>query len=321
MNVNPKISIVIPSFNQGKYIEQTICSIIEQGYRNVELIVIDAGSSDETVAIIRKYESYIAYWVSEPDCGQSHAINKGLGKCTGEIFNWINSDDFLEPNSLEKIADVFVNSPKVNVVCGYTRCFFDEDDTTSHEYRMGVNQTVASTLINVEMNQPGTFYRTDIVRVLGGVNESLRYVFDDELWFRYLCKYGLKNIVLSNVRFAQFRLHGSSKSVGEGFDFFNKEIATLHFDILKSIAAPSWLLKVMQENEAQAASYLSQQRWDVGCLERELYVAAFAAKYINTLYINGDKRNAKEAMQLVIENGYFKWNKIMTSLRLKLLFV
>jgi glycosyltransferase involved in cell wall biosynthesis len=317
----PKISIVIPSFNQGRYIEQTICSILQQDYKNVEIIVIDAGSSDETIAIIKKYENYIAYWVSEPDGGQAHAINKGLVKCTGDIFNWINSDDFLEPNALQVIVDTFVHNPQANVVCGFTRCFFDEDDTTSHEYRMGVNQTVASTLVNVEMNQPGTFYKTYIVKALGGVNETLRYVFDDELWFRYLCMYGLKNIVLSNVRFAQFRLHGSSKSVGEGFNFFNKEIAALHVDILKSIAAPNWLLTVMQENEVQTSSYISKQVWEVACLEREIYIAAFAAKYINTLYINGDKRNAKKAMQLIIDNGYFKWNRLMISLRLKLLFI
>jgi glycosyltransferase involved in cell wall biosynthesis len=318
--LSPKISIVIPSFNQGKYIEQTITSITEQNYKNIEIIIIDAGSKDETVDVIKKYESYIAYWVSEADNGQAHAINKGLVKSTGDIFNWINSDDFLEPNTLQVIADTFVNNPHINVVCGYTRCFFDENDATSHEYRMGIKKTVADTMVNVEMNQPGTFYKTNIVKELGGVNESLRYVFDDELWFRYLCKYGFANIILADVRFAQFRLHGSSKSVGEGFGLFNKEIITLHIDILKSIAAPKWLLHVMQENELQT-SYLTKQKWEMNFLEKEKYIAAFAVKYINTLYISGDKKNAKEAMRLAIDNGYFNWNRMMTSLRLKLLFV
>jgi glycosyltransferase involved in cell wall biosynthesis len=315
----PTISIVIPSFNQGRYIEQTITSIIEQGYKNVEIIIIDAGSKDETVEVIKKYETHISYWVSEPDNGQAHAINKGLEKCTGDIFNWINSDDYLEPNALQKIADAFTNNPQANVVCGYTRCFFDEDNTTSHEYRMGVKQTVADTMVNVEMNQPGTFYKTNIVKELGGVSESLRYVFDDELWFRYLCKHGLKDIVLSDARFAQFRLHGSSKSVGEGFDLFNKEITALHIDILKSIAAPLWLLNVMQENEA-VTSYLTKQKWAVGFLEKEKYIAAFAVKYVNTLYLKGDKKSAKEAMRLAIDNGYYKWNRMMASLRVKLFF-
>ena len=88
----PKISIVTPSFNQGQYIEQTIRSVLLQNYPNLEYIIFDGGSTDETVSIIKKYEPWLTYWVSEPDRGQSHAINKGLKKCTGNYFNWINSD-------------------------------------------------------------------------------------------------------------------------------------------------------------------------------------------------------------------------------------
>ena len=86
----PRISIVTPSYNQGQYIEETIRSILLQGYPNLEYIIIDAGSTDQTVEIIKKYEMFLSYWVSESDNGQAHAINKGLSLCTGEIFNWIN---------------------------------------------------------------------------------------------------------------------------------------------------------------------------------------------------------------------------------------
>ena len=315
----PLISIVIPSFNQGKYIEQTIVSIIEQSYKKVEIIIIDAASTDETVAVIEKYEQYISYWVSEPDRGQSHAINKGLEKCNGEVFNWINSDDYLEPGALQNIATLFGENNDVQVVCGFTRCFFDEDNSTSHEYRMGVKPTVAETISLVEMNQPGSFYRTNIVKELGGVNESLRYVFDDELWFRFLCKYGIENICLNDKRFAQFRLHGSSKSVGEGFALFEKEINALHIDILTNAQAPMWLLDCMKETEP-SAKYISAGKWEISKLEKQKFIAAFAVKYINSIYIKGDKKNAKEAMQLAITNGFFTWNRMMTSLRIKLLF-
>ena len=315
----PLISIVIPSFNQGKYIEQTIVSIIEQSYKKVEIIIIDAASTDETVAVIKKYEQYIAYWVSEPDRGQSHAINKGLEKCNGEVFNWINSDDYLEPGALQNIATLFGENNDVQVVCGFTRCFFDEDNSTSHEYRMGVKPTVAETISLVEMNQPGSFYRTNIVKEFGGVNESLRYVFDDELWFRFLCKYGIENIYLTDKRFAHFRLHGSSKSVGEGFTLFGKEINALYIDILTNAQAPIWLLDSMKETEP-SAKYISAGKWDISKLEKQKFIAAFAVKYINSIYIKGDKKNAKEAMQLAITNGFFTWNRMMTSLRVKLLF-
>ena len=315
----PLISIVIPSFNQGKYIEQTIVSIIEQSYKKVEIIIIDAASTDETVAVIKKYEQYIAYWVSEPDRGQSHAINKGLEKCNGEVFNWINSDDYLEPGALQNIATLFGENNDLQVVCGFTRCFFDEDNSTSHEYRMGVKPTVAETISLVEMNQPGSFYRTNIVKDFGGVNESLRYVFDDELWFRFLCKYGIENIYLTDKRVAHFRLHGSSKSVGEGFTLFGKEINALYIDILTNAQAPIWLLDCMKETEP-SAKYISAGKWEISKLEKQKFIAAFAVKYINSIYIKGDKKNAKEAMQLAITNGFFTWNRMMTSLRVKLLF-
>ena len=315
----PLISIVIPSFNQGKYIEQTIVSIIEQSYKKVEIIIIDAASTDETVAVIKKYEQYISYWVSEADRGQSHAINKGLEKCTGEVFNWINSDDYLEPGALQNIATLFGENNDLQVVCGFTRCFFDEDNSTSHEYRMGVKPTVAETISLVEMNQPGSFYRTNIVKEFGGVNESLRYVFDDELWFRFLCKYGIENICLNDKRFAHFRLHGSSKSVGEGFTLFGKEINALYIDILTNAKAPIWLLDCMKETEP-SAKYISAGKWEISKLEKQKFIAAFAVKYINSIYIKGDKKNAKEAMQLAITNGFFTWNRMMTSLRIKLLF-
>ena len=121
----PKISIVTPSFNQGKYIEQTIQSVLDQDYPNLEYIIIDGGSTDETVEIIKKYEHKIHYWVSEPDKGQTDGINKGFAKCTGEIFNWINSDDYYEPGTFYKLAKLFTEHPYVDVVCGKEWSFND----------------------------------------------------------------------------------------------------------------------------------------------------------------------------------------------------
>jgi glycosyltransferase involved in cell wall biosynthesis len=102
----PKISIVTPSYNQGKYIEETIRSVIMQGYPNLEYIVIDGGSTDNTVEIIKKYQNNISYWVSEKDKGQTHAINKGFEKATGDIVAYLNSDDVYMPYSFSVVADI-----------------------------------------------------------------------------------------------------------------------------------------------------------------------------------------------------------------------
>ena len=108
MKAIPKISIITPSFNQGKFLEETILSVINQDYPDLEYIIIDGGSSDNSVEIIKKYEKYLTYWISEKDSGQSSAINKGLKKISGELVAWINSDDLYCPNVFSKIAEYFL---------------------------------------------------------------------------------------------------------------------------------------------------------------------------------------------------------------------
>ena len=124
----PKITIIIPSFSQGEYIEKTITSLLDQNYPALELLIFDGGSTDNTINVIKKYEDRISYWVSEPDKGQSDAINKGLRMATGEVCNWLCSDDYLEPGSLEAIGTAFLDNI-VNVVSGYIRVFdYDKID-------------------------------------------------------------------------------------------------------------------------------------------------------------------------------------------------
>src|SRR6187455_126103 len=118
MENSPLVSIITIVYNGEKYIENTIQSVINQSYPNLEYIIIDGGSTDNTVDIIKKYQSHISYWISEPDNGQTDAINKGFAKCTGEIFNWLNSDDYYEPGALLKLGSLFFNKPSVEVICG-----------------------------------------------------------------------------------------------------------------------------------------------------------------------------------------------------------
>ncbi|RYE40071.1 MAG: glycosyltransferase, partial [Sphingobacteriales bacterium] len=114
----PKISVITPSFNQGEYLEDTILSVIGQNYPNLEYIIIDGGSADNSVSIIKKYETHLSYWISEKDKGQSHAINKGFGLATGDILCWLNSDDLLLPSTLSYIASLADVLPDEYIVFG-----------------------------------------------------------------------------------------------------------------------------------------------------------------------------------------------------------
>ena len=123
----PKISIITPSYNQAQYIEETIRSVLLQGYPDFEYFIIDGGSNDGTVDIIRKYEPWLSGWVSEKDSGQSEAINKGFSRCDGEIFTWMCSDDVVTKGAFKTVASLFLTKPGTDVVAGACFCQYDDE--------------------------------------------------------------------------------------------------------------------------------------------------------------------------------------------------
>ncbi len=228
----PKISIVTPSFNQGQYIEQTIDSILSQNYPNLEYLIIDGGSKDDTVEIIKKYQKHLTYWISEPDQGQSDAINKGLALCTGDVFNWLNSDDYYEYNTLQIVGEAF-RDINCHVFCGRSRIF--KGDQTLH-FSSGTDvysDNLAKTIGWARIDQPETFIRKSILDKIGMVNQEMHYIMDKELWMRILFQNGLDGIVLTDKVLANFRLHESSKTVSfaEKFAF---ETDSLFFALAKA---------------------------------------------------------------------------------------
>ncbi len=213
-----KLSIVTPSFNQGEFLEQTILSVLNQNYEQLEYIIIDGGSTDESVDVIRRYEDRLAYWVSEKDRGQVHAINKGLERATGDVVAYLNSDDLYLPGAFAAVTEFFNSNPECEWLCGDTMMFGGEGHRTEL-IRAEVPKSAAHCLSWAYLApQPGMFWKRPLLA--SGFDEKWNYVFDHELYVRLLLS-GHKCEHLS-VPVAAYRLHGTSKTVAEP-DRFDQE--------------------------------------------------------------------------------------------------
>jgi glycosyltransferase involved in cell wall biosynthesis len=222
-----KFTVITPSFNQGQFVEQTIDSVLSQKGVDVEYIIIDGGSNDGSQEIIRKYTKHLSYFVSEPDHGQSHAINKGLKLATGDIVNWLNSDDYFEPDALKTIQEAF-SSETVNAVCARSNVVLNGKllFTTSGTDLFPGN--LAKTIGWARIDQPETFFRRSAFESVGPLNQSLKYVMDKEWWIRYLLLFGLDGIANVDKCVVNFRHHADSKSVSQAAGF-EKETAQIFY--------------------------------------------------------------------------------------------
>lgn len=238
----PRISIVTPSYNQGRFIEQTIRSVLMQGYPNLDYLLVDGGSVDETKTILEKYEHCFTYWVSEPDRGQSHAINKGLARCTGEIFNWINSDDYYEPKAFQIIAAQFSEHPELQVLCCKTRMLDEVTGEVKYSSGRKILNGLERTLFKMGIDQPATFFKRQVVDELGGVPEDFHYVMDKVLWLNYLLRFGLARVRRLDAVVVNFRYHSSSKSTMHQASFMTEE-QQLKLALAKTLDFPDWIVK------------------------------------------------------------------------------
>ena len=309
-NKYPKISIVTPSFNQGQYLEETILSVISQNYPNLEYIIIDGGSTDNSVKIIKNYEKHLAYWVSEPDMGQSDAINKGLSKCTGEFFNWLNSDDCLLPGSLHKLGQT-IKGNDCDIICGFMQQFgvWDRPD-----HRMYVGTCAEETIIDFRMNQTATYFRLSIIKQLGDINPALHYVMDVELWFHYLINFGIKKIILADYHIAKFRYHHASKTLSQS-ELFQKERSSLIYSLAKASGLPDFIL-----NDAAPAKgdFLDSIDWSSYSKKGLRKLNSFYSRqYAHRHYSVRDYIYARKAFMNYLRTGaiYFNWEILNIILR------
>lgn len=223
----PKITIVTPTFNQGAYIEQTIQSVLEQQYPNLAYFIIDGGSTDETLQIIKKYERHLSGWVSEPDRGQSHAINKGLQRASGDVFNWLNSDDYLAAGALHAIGDAF-RDPATQVFCGRMRMFWEDTGREAVWTPTRVSPSLSKMIGFSSNRQPATWFRLSGLRRIGALCESLHYTMDQDMWVRYLLKNGNRGMVQSDALMVHFRRHGASKTQSSTAEFSRDLMSIFH---------------------------------------------------------------------------------------------
>ena len=207
----PKISIVIPSLNQGDFISKTINSILEQNYPKIEILVIDGGSTDNTLPILKTFGSKIE-WISEKDRGQSHAINKGLMMSTGEIVGFLNSDDYLLPDAIEAIVDVFQDKKILWVTGDYKIVDANGNQIQSLValYKRMLRGISSKNLLLITnfIIQPSTFWRRSLYKKIGGFNGRLRYVMDYEFWLQ---AYNIASPKIIKKPLSAFRVHKLSK--------------------------------------------------------------------------------------------------------------
>lgn len=208
MNKKPLVSIVTPSFNQREFLEETILSVLNQDYPAIEYFVIDGGSTDGSVEIIEKYQDRLSGWISEPDQGQTDAINKGFERSQGEIMAWLNSDDLYHPGAVQGAVNFFRNNPDIGLVYGDTD-LIDSDGRKIGKFN--AQQTSYQRLMRggVYIPQPAAFWKRDLWEKSGPLDPGFFFAMDYDLWVRFA---KLAPIQYNPQLWSSFRIHGEGKT-------------------------------------------------------------------------------------------------------------
>jgi glycosyltransferase involved in cell wall biosynthesis len=213
----PKISIIIPSFNDGVFLEKTIISTLNQNYPNLELIIIDGGSTDETFGIIKKYDKFISYWVSEKDNGQSDALNKGFSIATGELVNEIDADDIFLPNALLNVGNFFKNNKDIDVIFG-NMLNIDENDNVTGECVYTKFSRIVYQYEGVSLGSQSTFWKRELFKKIGMYDLNLKLSMD----YDFFLKVGISHAKFKYIPYFFSAMRRHKGSLTENFIYTPK---------------------------------------------------------------------------------------------------
>jgi glycosyltransferase involved in cell wall biosynthesis len=219
-----RVSIVTPSFNQVDFLEETILSVLEQDYENIEYIVVDGGSTDGSVDLIKKYAPRITSWISESDLGQTDAINKGFSMARGDILAWLNSDDTYRPGAVSEAVGFLKDHPEVGMIYGKAY-YMDEQGTPVARYPAGLTSYQGLRRGINTIPQQTMFFRSKLWGMVGPLDPTFFYAMDYDLWVRIAA---VTPIAFHPVFMANFRLHGDSKSLTQAYRCW-PEMMRVHF--------------------------------------------------------------------------------------------